>query len=363
MAFEASKMSGSSASGPTLLTSPAPMPEGKRLKTTENGAAPSPKPMVPNLQPVKRFVVGDPEAKTHLEEYGYVVFGGALSSTECDQALDHLWGYLESWGMDRNREETWQAWPPTPGGGLIHQAGMGQSRFMWYCRTRPAVAAAFAQIWSEEPENMITSFDGCAVFRPLTRHPEWRTGDGRWFHVDQHPSNKGSTTVQGLVNLLPVTAASGGNTLVPKSHLSFDDLEDKYPELVANLKSELFMIPKDDPVLEDHMSPLLEPGDLLLWDSRTIHCNCPGTGDGEEAKLLRAASLITMVPRSKATEEVLEKRREACRSAMTLTHMPEAFWRVAGPYDPDQGLASSPWTCAPPECFDERTEAELQLVG
>ena len=56
------------------------------------------------------------------------------------------------------------------------------------------------------------------------------------------------------MNLLPVTAASGGNTLVPKSHLSFDDLEDKYPELVANLKSELFMIPKDDPVLEDHMS-------------------------------------------------------------------------------------------------------------
>ena len=163
------------------------------------------------------------------------------------------------------------------------QVRAARSRFMWYCRTRPAVAAAFAQIWSEkhglvakrpktapgthrqkegqretdderrdcsnrmnyvdlvqrvpmcislsnlvwikpgmniqkflkasgcisrtvtvppfvwrrseEPENMITSFDGCAVFRPLTRHPEWRTGDGRWFHVDQHPSNKGSTTV------------------------------------------------------------------------------------------------------------------------------------------------------------------------
>ena len=76
--------------------------------------------------------------------------------------------------------------------------------------------------------------------------------------------------------------------------------------------------------------PALKRGDLLLWDSRALHCNCPGEGagrlSGEEAgqaaepELLRATVHMCLSPKSLANEEVLEQRRWAYRENLTLNH-------------------------------------------
>ena len=68
-------------------------------------------------------------------------------------------------------------------------------------------------------------------------------------------------------------------------------------------------------------SPVLEVGDLLLWDSRTVHCSTPCAGSRENA-LARAAALICYTPRSKASEETLRRRRAAALSGATTTHYP-----------------------------------------
>ena len=72
---------------------------------------------------------------------------------------------------------------------------------------------------------------------------------------------------------------------------------------------------------------LLNPGDLLLWDSRTVHCSFPGDDACEDIHdrsrdrgLIRAGGLVSMMPRSRATEEVLKGRIESVRSSRTLTH-------------------------------------------
>lgn len=73
---------------------------------------------------------------------------------------------------------------------------------------------------------------------------------------------------------------------------------------------------------QDSILLLASPGDLLLWDSRTIHgglvgsgravaasAACPAAAAEAEAELARMAVTVAMVPRSRASEEVLRKRR------------------------------------------------------
>ena len=49
---------------------------------------------------------------------------------------------------------------------------------------------------------------------------------------------------------------------------------------------------------------LAQPGDVILWDSRTIHGGHVGTGAGEaDEELARMSVTVCMVPRSRATAE------------------------------------------------------------
>jgi len=131
-----------------------------------------------------------------------------------------------------------------------------------------------------------------------------------------------------------MTHDSAANLLIPDSHHQFATYSARYPDIVANLpqNEHYFEIPAEDPVL-NHLNfrPLridLEPGDLLCWDSRTAHCNCPGT-DGEATdpvdNLLRATVFVCMVPRRMASAAVIDARKQAVESQTTTTHRPHIF--------------------------------------
>merc|ERR1712039_1148588 len=105
----------------------------------------------------------------------------------------------------------------------------------------------------------------------------------------------GKQCIQGLVNLLPMSPEIGGNVLVPGRHKEHDQIPTKYGKRIAKLGSEIdhFRFPSNDPLLSGLATVHLEPGDLLLWDSRTIHCSGPGEGNLDPApQLLRAVSLL-----------------------------------------------------------------------
>ena len=56
----------------------------------------------------------------------------------------------------------------------------------------------------------------------------------------------------------------------------------------------------------------LDVGDMLLWDSRTIHCSAPSLDEPDDtSQLMRMVSLICMMPRAKTPEDVLEERKLA----------------------------------------------------
>lgn len=297
----------------------------------------------------------------HLEEYGFAVVTDALSERECQAALTKAWDYLEAASaVERHMQEgpskvagppvrrddpstlSSQYYPVHVEGGILPFYGSGHSFFCWNLRGNPAVQSVFASLYNTTPDELITSLDGLVLWRAGKEH---RT-DAGWFHLDQNPQIKPNfEAVQGLVNLLPVTASTGGNVLVAKSHKLFphhyigssDDAVGSssctsfYRQRLNELKGEDWMEvdPNDSYLLNPRniITCLLNPGDLLLWDSRAIHCSSPGDDACEDIHipspdrgLIRAGGLVSMMPRSRATEEILKGRIKAVKSARTLTH-------------------------------------------
>ena len=293
--------------------------------------------LVPTYAHVERFPAGSPESVSYLEAHGYVVIASVLSTSQAQTALTLTWDYLEALGtgIDRNDPGTWSddRWPVAVHGGIIPSQGIGHSAAQWFIRSVPAVKAAFAAVWDDE--DLLTSFDGMALWRPTSVNPEWETNrGGSWMHIDQHPIGRpGFHCVQGLVSLLPTTETTGGNMLVPGSHRLFESIPERYGERLARIDSSIdhFRFPSDDPQLLDP-EPIvchLEAGDMLLWDSRTIHCSTPGTnadsGDDAHVGLERVVSLICMMPRAKSNEAVIEKRRAAVLNRTSTTNWSDRF--------------------------------------
>lgn len=280
-----------------------------------------------------RFAPGSAESIAFLHEHGYVVIKEALSQQEVATTLDKLWQYLEGLGtgIDRHDVSTWKddRWPPYVDGGIVPSFGIGQSSAQWFVRGNTNVRKSFEALWGTE--ELLVSFDGMPIWRPWSYEHSWKTSSGGWLHIDQHPiARPGLHCVQGLVNLLPMGPHTGGNVLIPGSHKDFPHIPEKYPTRIAKLPFEVdhFRYPSDDPLLDNSMMCHLEPGDLLLWDSRTIHCSASALSGAEPPapdRLLRACSLVCMLPKSKASQEVLEQRKAAVPARISTTNWTDRF--------------------------------------
>jgi len=282
---------------------------------------------------VPRFEPGDPAALKYLQEQGYVVFKSVLSEDAVIQAREMFNTWLEEVSPFRRDDSTTydEDWVSDPSNGITTSYGVGHSDFMWFVRTRPKVMKAFAHIWGTP--DLITSFDGCGVFRPWAYNPNWKTISG-WWHVDQNeklPSGKGYQCVQGLVNLYDCDETTGGLTVKPGTHKFHAEMCEG-----INWSNHYIPVKRDNEVLQ--MPARLvrcKAGDLCLWDSRTIHCNTPGRQKPDPMPktwgLIRVACYICMVPRAKASFSTLATRNELYEDHRTTTHWPHIVGAYATP--------------------------------
>lgn len=290
-----------------------------------------------------RFDVDDLKFLEYLEEYGYVVIKGVASASDVAAAHDALWEFLQpACGMKKEDPSTWTDFKfhqiGSPDMGILHSNGINHSAYLWKARLLPKVRQAFASIYKDN--NLLTSFDGGNIFRPWHNKsiPDAeliRTRSG-WFHVDQGSKLRGLQCVQGLVTFTDADAETGGFCVIPGSHKYHDDLVSKY----GGGGSNFVRCPMEYPALDDaQILPKLKAGDLLLWDSRTIHCNCPSllpsnnsnsSSKGSESplitkspnELLRMAAYVCMTPAKWATAEVLRTRVKLFERGKGTTHWP-----------------------------------------
>ncbi len=340
--------------------------------------------------------------KSQLCRDGFVVVKEALHISQCNHAISLAWDYLEGASaaekniqlndlyssrptkvdadeknskpenafrnldaptVSRHDPTTHNSpyYPRTVEGGICPFYGSGHTKLQWYLRSQSAVQDIFATIHNVKREELITSLDGLILWTEGGMKRKNKIGDDNiggdrgWFHIDQNPQMKPDfASVQGLVNLLPVTKDTGGNVLQIGSHKFFPEhyLEDVeqtssssssesqllfYKERLKEIQGDdwLEIDPNDSKLLqkEKTIACLLGPGDVLIWDSRLVHCSHPPTFSSNDQVdnlfekyglhkhgLLRAAGLVNMIPRDQCSVHAHKDRMQAIQDARTLTH-------------------------------------------
>lgn len=272
---------------------------------------------------VPRFAEDDPAALEYLSAHGYVVMRNVLNENEVSTAHELLWDFLSSTlGWQRGKMETWDEklfrFVGLPHWGIVKAAGAGQSEFVWYARTRPRIRQIFARIWGTS--QLLTSFDGFNMFLPW--HHGFQKTDTGWLHCDQGDRKQGLVTVQSFVALTAQNANTGGLLVIPGSHHAHESWVN---ETSPGAENDFVQVVGSNPLLQlPRQLVVCEPGDLVLWDSRCVHCNTPAMlqPTSPEGELLRVAAYVCMVPKARASQECLRAREAAYMAGMSCNHWP-----------------------------------------
>jgi hypothetical protein len=312
-----------------------------------------------------------------LAAHGYAVVANVATKEDIKFAHDRFWSFCTESrpSIDRNDLKTWSNvnWLPSSSSGILGTMDFNHDQFCWKSRVLPSVAVAFSEIWGCPSRELIVSYDGGNAFRPWKRNLDWLTHGG-WWHVDQNsligPSRQGCVCVQGLVLYTDANADTGGLCVVPGSHLQHEEVCSRGTN--SQILMDFVEVDPNDEVLSmpKHLISA-KAGDLIVWDSRTVHCNTPATtaSRGPEAQeaasnnpdkdpatpqepvpsavpeLLRLAAYVCMLPRDHASAAVIAQRKQAFVHRIPSSHWPNKPLRVApakNPRLPPQDPAAAP---------------------
>tara|TARA_Y100000817_G_scaffold293867_2_gene267230 strand:+ start:6161 stop:6871 length:711 start_codon:yes stop_codon:yes gene_type:complete len=227
--------------------------------------------------------------KKTIKREGYLVVKGVLDETGIKRAMDLFTKH-------DNTEIV---------GGFDFEST--HSPFSNYLRSHPKIVKQFADFWGTD--DLLPSLDS-----PIVWHDGAPVIEG--LHVDQNPYwKRGFKCLQGMVHLS--TTDVGGLQIVPRTNTA--GVQNKLVRLYPYIKKT-----KDDWLeLADNPSRRAEvkipcvAGDMVFWDSRSVHGAYIGDAGDERPRI---SFPICMMPRAMVSEEVLKKRKEAIRKGITLTH-------------------------------------------
>ncbi len=275
------------------------------------------------------------EMLSYLKSNGYVVIKRVADTEKISTAKSEFWKWSTNLSKELKKDdpETWDKhWVGNKYNGICHF--INHSNFAWNTRLLPKVKETFATIWGDD--DLIVSFDAGNAFRPWKYNRKWLTAGG-WWHVDQNDTTgkhkkNGMVCVQGLVTYYDATEETGGLCLIPKSHVEFSNVCKRASSSKLGVDF-VALSSNEEPLLQTGSAYLIcaKAGDLILWDSRTIHCNTPSIVDFKEIyneklvdkyEIIRLVSYVCMVPYSHASKRVIESRKEGFRLKKPTSHWP-----------------------------------------
>lgn len=256
---------------------------------------------------------------------GYCVVKGAVPKERALAYADKMFGWLEGFGLgyDRNDASTIHK-DKLPfineKGMCLHYAATHED-YVWKIRAEPGVVGAFEKFLGTE--DLIVSFDAINVTLPNRKD---LPPNKAWPHQDQDPLKPGFRCMQGLVNLLPNGPNDGGLIVCKGSHNLSKQFHEEmaWEEKIPAWTNEWYGFTENGMKwLKDHGCEwekiCAEPGDLLLWDSRTAHYNLPSTSSNP-----RLAVYTCYMPVADATQEDLKRKKDAFERRVGTTHWPNA---------------------------------------
>jgi len=265
----------------------------------------------------------DEDWPAYLEANGYVVIKQVADQSCVDTARDLFWNYFQDAdGVDRNDSSTWKSWR-VDHRGIVTDAEVIQSAGAWYVRGLPKVKQVFSVLWNTT--DLIVSMDSLLLWKPWWIESSWRPKT-EGLHMDQNPFQKPNRDcVQGMVSLYDVTTVTGGLEVVPKSHLpeAHAGLKQRHP--FWNGRGDFCVLDRYDILSKPTKLLTAQAGDLILWDSRTLHGGLVGTGEvtpETPSQIARMSQTVCMLPRDRATANVLAKRKVGFTNGHGFTHWP-----------------------------------------
>ncbi|KAM0753450.1 hypothetical protein T439DRAFT_285374 [Meredithblackwellia eburnea MCA 4105] len=260
-----------------------------------------------------------------LVSQGYAVIP-AIEAEKANEYAEKFHQYLEDFGFGYKRDDPstirTECLPVISEKGMIMHYAVNHEKFVWDVRCEPGVVAAFEKVYNTE--DLIVSFDVINVQFPRRADAPLNKP---WAHQDQDPERPGFRCLQGLVNLNPCGDDDGGLVVMPGAHKISAEYHDAfrkeerlwqwtnewygYKETgLAWLKERGFEFKKVN----------MNPGDLVIWDSRLPHYNV--TPKGNEARM---AIYTCYAPVSTATQEDLVRKKQAFETYTGSSHWPQCL--------------------------------------
>jgi hypothetical protein len=201
----------------------------------------------------------------------------------------------------------------------FHSYGVAHEKFMWDARMEPGVIGAFATLW--ETDELLASFDSLNVTLPNRKDIPRK---GAWEHIDQSPLRRGLHCVQGIINLSPSGPEDGGLMVYPGSHALNDEFFDTKTDKSTWDPLDRYLFDQDQLAwfkargVKPH-KVCAEVGDLILWDSRTIHYGAEPT---ENSNQIRTVIYAAYTPARLASPDQIELKKQVFNSFGGTTHWP-----------------------------------------
>ncbi|KAH8665715.1 hypothetical protein BGZ60DRAFT_378005 [Tricladium varicosporioides] len=264
---------------------------------------------------------------------GYAIIKNAVPADRAAGYLESMTQWLEKFplGFERNDPSTWtpEHLPANMKGGMYHGYSVSHEKFVWDARLESGVLSVFEKIWSTP--NLLASFDGINLTLPAPNAPS--IPPPRWPHQDQNSLIRGFQCAQGIINLAENGSKDGGLVVMRGSHL----LNDAFFKEHSTDKKEIWgKVPDDWHGFDDEEVKWFEdrdceivkvcagPGDLVVWDSRTVHWNVLPEGGK-----VRAVIYACYTPAALASKEDLALKKEIFEKRERTTHWPHRnFWRA-----------------------------------
>ncbi|GAM23586.1 hypothetical protein SAMD00019534_067610, partial [Acytostelium subglobosum LB1] len=265
-----------------------------------------------------------PQWRKDLYNNGWAIVRNVVPEERCEVYRSAFWKWLEDFGtgIDRNKRSTWtdEKWPSNIHG-ILQQYSFGQNQFVWDIRSEQPIIDIFTQIYNTD--ELLVSFDGGNLARP-------GQDLGRpWPHFDQGSEKFGFRCIQGFLNLMDCQQNDGGLIVYEKSHLQHDKY---FTEQHINSHGDWYKF-NDDPRKLNYFKDCKEikvccnVGDVVLWDSRTIHWACAPTAGKCRMVIYTSyqpASLITKEDLGKKQNAFYEKRMTSHWAAENIKLFPKA---------------------------------------
>ncbi|PWY95919.1 hypothetical protein BO94DRAFT_530660 [Aspergillus sclerotioniger CBS 115572] len=268
-----------------------------------------------------------PEWMKNLRTKGWTVVPDVLTQEQAAHYADNCYEWLEGWGLGYNRHDPSTRksadLPWHSRGGLYNRYGIAHEQFVWDLKSESALVEKFAQIWGTD--ELVVSYDGLNLSIPEASRAPTDPIFKPWPHVDQSPYRTHLQCVQGILNLLPNGPQDGGLTVLEGSNALYTQLWQHFD----HKKGEKGWNTLEYEMLDDDMTQWLEqqgckwvkvccnPGDLLLWDSRTVHYGSIPSSIND-----RFAAYVCYKPANFVPEKARNERIAAFKTKNGTAHDP-----------------------------------------